>query len=144
MHIHDHALLAQHRLSPLFSGHMANTTDPLWTTTPTWLWPPLPAGGSATWTPLHDRVEDHLWGTTLPLSCRSLALPFCSHECYAFNYFMSFSQWVHAQKASSPKLNSHHTHNFKCFSPFHFPFFFINSFNFLAFANQLNIPTSTH
>lgn len=47
-------------------------------------------------------------------------------------------------KRLPPKLNTHHTHNFKCFSPFHFPFFFINSFNFLAFANQLNIPTSTH
>lgn len=129
----DHGL-TQHSLSPLFSRHMANTTSP------------LDHNSHVAVATLAGRRHRHLdpltrpssgppqrHSTHTPLMSQLPPLPFCSHKCYAFNYFMPFSSWALLQKPS-PNLNTHHTHNFKCFSSFHFPFSLYFSFYFPTFS----------
>jgi len=109
----------------------------LWTTAPTWLWPPLPAGGTATWTLLDDQVEDHLWGLAHTHPFHVVATtPILFSQLLCFQLFHA----LFPMGPSPPNLNTHHTHNFKCFSSFHFPFSLYFPFLFLTYLT----PPHTH
>lgn len=121
----------------LFSHDTWPTLRALWTTTPTWLWPPLPAGGTATWTLLHDQVQDHLRGIAhTPLSCLS----------YHHSHFVLTSAMLsiiscpfpHGPFSKSPPPTSTLTTPIilNAFLPFTFPFPFIFHFIFLPFPTH--------